>query len=312
MSQAATAHPSIGGIRLCLGGNVFGWTADESASFAVLDAFYEAGGRMIDTAQGYSVWAEGHVGGESEAMIGKWLESRGVRKDMLIATKTGMFGKPGDLEPEKIAEELDRSLGRLRTDYVDLYYAHRDDAATPLQTVCEGFDALVRQGLVREIGASNFTAERLTEAHSVSHSNGMVPFTVLQNEYNLVRRGDYEGAVQDLCVERGIAALPYFGLAAGFLTGKYRSVEDFAKSPRGSGMDRFFEIGQPVLKAMDAIAAETGASHPAIALAWINAQPGIAAPIASARTVDQLSGLLEGASLQLSAEHLARLTAAGA
>lgn len=305
-----TSHPSVGGIRLCLGGNVFGWTADEGASFAVLDKFYEAGGRMIDSAQGYSVWAPGHVGGESEAMIGKWLDARGVRADMLIATKVGMMGQPGDLAPAKVAEELEKSLERLRSDYVDLYYAHRDDESLPLEEVAGGFDALVKAGKVRELGASNFTAERLSAALDVADSNGFAPYGVLQNEYNLVRRGDYEGAVQDLCVARGIAALPYFGLAAGFLTGKYRSTDDFAKSPRGSGMDRFFETGLPVLAVMDAIAAETGASHPAIALAWINAQPGIAAPIASARAPEQLDALLEAVSLELSDDQIARLTAA--
>jgi len=306
------SHCSIGGIRLCLGGNVFGWTSSEDESFAVLDAFHEAGGRMIDTAQGYSVWAPGHVGGESEAVIGKWMVSRGVRKEMLVATKTGMFGKPGDLEPKKIAEELDKSLERLKTDYVDLYYAHRDDPSLPLDEVVGGFDALEKAGKVRELGASNFSAERLEEAFEAAEAFGYIPFTVLQNEYNLVRRGDYEGDVQSICLRHHIAMLPYFGLAAGFLTGKYRSTEDFAKSARGSGMDRFFEAGQPILKAMDEVAAETGASLAAIALAWLNARPGIAAPIASARTVEQLPALLEGASLALTDEHVAKLTAAGA
>jgi aryl-alcohol dehydrogenase-like predicted oxidoreductase len=305
------SHASIGGIRLCLGGNVFGWTSSEVESFAVLDKFYEAGGRMIDTAQGYSVWAEGHVGGESETVIGNWMEARGVRKEMLVATKTGMFGNPGDLEPKKVAEELDKSLARLKTDYVDLYYAHRDDASLPLDEVIGGFDALEKAGKVRELGASNFTAERLEEAFEAAEAFGYIPFTVLQNEYNLVRRGDYEGGVQQVCLNHHIAHLPYFGLASGFLTGKYRSTDDFAKSARGGGMDRFFEIGQPILAAMDEVAAETGASHAAIALAWINAQPGIAAPIASARTVEQLPALLEGAALELSEEHLARLTRAG-
>jgi len=305
------SHCSIGGIRLCLGGNVFGWTSSEVESFAVLDKFYEAGGRMIDTAQGYSVWAPGHVGGESEAVIGNWMASRGVRKDMLVATKTGMFGKPGDLEPKKIAEELDKSLERLKTDYVDLYYAHRDDPSLPLDEVVGGFDALEKAGKVRELGASNFSAERLEEAFEAAEAFGYIPFTVLQNEYNLVRRGDYEGGVQSICLRHHIAMLPYFGLAAGFLTGKYRSTDDFAKSARGSGMDRFFEIGQPILKAMDEVAAETGASLAAIALAWLNARPGIAAPIASARTVEQLPALLEGASLALTDEQMAKLTAAG-
>ena len=304
------SHHSIGGIRLCLGGNVFGWTADEDASFAVLDAFYEAGGRMIDTAQGYSVWAEGHVGGESETVIGNWMAARGVRKDMLIATKTGMMGQPGDLHPHKVAGELDKSLERLKSDYVDLYYAHRDDESLPLDEVIAGFDALEKEGKVRELGASNFTAARLEKAFEAAEAFGYVPFTVLQNEYNLVNRDQYGTELQAVCHKHHIAHLPYFGLAAGFLTGKYRSEADFAKSPRGSGMDRFFEKGMPVLEVMDEIAAETDASLPAIALAWLNTQPGIAAPIASARTVEQLPALLEGASLELSEEHVAKLTAA--
>ncbi|HSG35533.1 MAG TPA: aldo/keto reductase [Sphingomonadaceae bacterium] len=305
------SHHSIGGIRLCLGGNVFGWTADEDASFAVLDAFYEAGGRMIDTAQGYSVWAEGHVGGESEAVIGKWLAARGNRKEMLVATKTGMMGQPGDLAPHKVAAELEKSLERLQTDYVDLYYAHRDEETTPLDEILAGFNALEKQGKARELGASNFSAARLEKAFEAAEAFGYVPFTVLQNEYNLVRREQFGPELQAVCRKHHIAHLPYFGLAAGFLTGKYRSEADFKKSARGSGMDRFFPRGLPVLAVMDEIAAETGASLPAIALAWLNAQPGIAAPIASARTVDQLPALLEGAALELSEEQLARLTAAG-
>jgi aryl-alcohol dehydrogenase-like predicted oxidoreductase len=306
-----TSHPSIAGIPLVLGGNVLGWTADESASFAVLDRFYEAGGRMVDTAQGYSVWAPGHVGGESEAVIGKWLASRGLRGEMRIATKTGMMGEPGDLKPSKVAEELEKSLERLQTDYVDLYYAHRDDTATAVEEVIHGFDALVRQGIVRELGASNYTAERLAEHHTTAHSNGMVPFTVLQNEYNLVMREAYPPELQRLCVERGIAMLPWFGLAAGFLTGKYRTREDLARHNRGSSIERFFDKGLSVLPALDAVAAETGASHGAVALAWLLAQPGIAAPIASARTPEQLDIQFEALELQLTQDQLERLTAAG-
>ncbi len=305
------SHPSIAGINLCLGGNVFGWTADEDASFAVLDAFYEAGGRMVDTAQGYSNWVEGHVGGESEAVLGKWLEARGVRADMRIATKTGMHGQPGDLAPEKVAAELEKSLERLRTDYVDLYYAHRDDETVAQGEMAHGFDALVKAGKVKELGASNFSAERLQSAVLTAKSARITPFSVLQNEYNLISRDAYEGAVQDFCVERDIVLLPYYGLASGFLTGKYRSAEDFSKSVRGGMMTGMLEKGLPVLEAMDSIAAETGASLAAISLAWINAQPGVAAPIASARTVEQLPALLEGASLELTEDQIATLNSAG-
>lgn len=304
------SHASIGGIRLCLGGNVFGWTADESASFAILDKFYEAGGRMVDTAQAYSFWVPGHSGGESEAVIGKWLASRGVRGDMLVATKTAVMAQPGDLAPDKVAEELQKSLERLQTDYVDLYYAHRDEQVTPLDEIAAGFDLLVKAGQVREVGASNFTAERLGAAIDAAEARGLTPYSVLQNEYNLVNRGDYGPELQQLCAARGVVHLPYFGLASGFLTGKYRSTADFAQSARGTGMDRFFEKGLPVLGVMDVIASETGASHAAIALAWLNTQPGIAAPIASARVPEQLDVLIEGATLQLSDDQLARLTEA--
>ncbi|MEO6387250.1 MAG: aldo/keto reductase [Croceibacterium sp.] len=304
-----TSHWSIAGIPLVLGGNVFGFTADEDASFAILDRFYEAGGRMVDTAQGYSVWVPGHVGGESETVIGKWLTSRGVRDDMRIATKTGMFCKPGDLGAQKVAEELHKSLDRLQTGYVDLYYAHRDETGTPLAEVAAGFDALVKAGLAREIGASNYDAARLAAVCDAAHSNGMTPFTVLQNEFNLVERDAYPAALQQLCVEREIAMLPWFGLAAGFLTGKYRSREDLTKHKRGSSIERFFDKGLAVLPALDAVAAETGASLGAVALAWLLRQPGIAAPIASASKPEQLDIQFEALTLELTADQIERLSA---
>jgi aryl-alcohol dehydrogenase-like predicted oxidoreductase len=306
-----TDHPAIAGIPLVLGGNVFGFTADEGTSFAILDRFYEGGGRMIDTAQGYSVWVPGHVGGESETVIGKWLAGRGVRAEMRIATKTGMSGDPGDLAPQKVAEELAKSLERLQTDYVDLYYAHRDEPETPLEEVARGFDTLVKQGVAREIGASNYDAARLAAVHVVAAANGLTPFTVLQNEYNLVERQDYPPELQRLCIDRGIAMLPWFGLAAGFLTGKYRTPEDLKRHNRGSSIERFFEHGMQVLPVLDAVAAETGASQGAIALAWLARQPGIAAPIASASRPEQLDIQFEALALKLSDDQLARLTAAG-
>lgn len=307
-----TNHWSISGIPLVLGGNVFGFTADEDTSFAILDRFYERGGRMVDTAQGYSVWVAGHVGGESETVIGKWLASRGVRGDMRIATKTGMFGNAGDLEPAKVAEELAKSLDRLQTNYIDLYYAHRDEPQTPLEDVAGGFDALVKQGLVRELGASNYDAARLGEVRRVAIDNGLTPFTVLQNEYNLVERKDYTADLQQLCVDQGVAMLPWFGLAAGFLTGKYRTREDLKRFNRGSSIERFFDKGLTILPELDAVAAETGASQGAVALAWLARQPGIAAPIASASKPEQLDIQFEALDLELSDDQLARLTAAGA
>ena len=305
------SHASFGGVSLVLGGNVFGFTADEGTSFAVLDRFYEAGGRMVDTAQGYSVWVPGHVGGESEAVIGRWMSARGVRADMRIATKTGMGGNPGDLAPAKVAEELELSLARLQTDYVDLYYAHRDDAATAQAEAAAGFDALVQGGKVRELGASNYTAARLRSLNDAAEAGGYARFTVLQNEYNLVVRGEFRADLVAYCAEAGISHYPWFGLAAGFLTGKYRSRDDLAKHNRGSSVERFFDAGLAVLPTIDAVAAETGASLGAVALAWLRVQPGITAPIASASRPDQLDVHFEALALELSEDQLARLTHAG-
>ena len=319
-----TNHPSIAGIPLVLGGNVFGWTANGDEGRAVLDAFYEAGGRMIDTADVYSAWIPGHVGGESESFIGEWLESRGVRGDMRIHTKTGMlprgggqhtFGSEGDptlYEPGEVAISLDASLQRLRTDYLDLYYAHRDYTQLLAEHIVQAFDATVKSGKVREIGASNFTADRLSAALDAADARGLTPFTVLQNQYNLVGREDYGPELQRLCTSRGMAMLPFFGLASGYLTGKYRKPEDFEQGNRAHRVKDFDEAGRPILAAMDKIAAEAGATLPAIALAWLVRQPGIPAPIASARTVEQLEQMLEFTRLELSDEQLDRLTAAGA
>ncbi len=310
-----TNSTAIAGIPLVLGGNVFGWTADKDTSFAVLDAFYAAGGRMIDTADVYSAWVPGHKGGESEAVLGEWLEARGVRAEMRIHTKTGMLapggGDPALFTRERIGDSLQRSLERLRTDYLDLYYAHRDYEDLAIADIVAAFGATVESSKVRALGASNFSAARLDEALDAAKSAGTTPFTALQNEYNLVSRDKYEGAVQDLCVEHGIAALPFYGLASGFLTGKYRGEADLGKSVRGTRMTTLIDSGKPMLAAMDAVAGETGASLAQIALAWINAQPGIAAPIASATNVRQVEDLCAAANLTLSEDQLARLTAAG-
>lgn len=308
--SAPSAHPAIAGFRLVLGGNVFGMTADRDRSFEVLDAFYAAGGRMIDTAEGYSDWVPGHKGGESETVIGEWLESRGLRSDMRIHTKTNMYGKPGLSAPEPVARALDASLDRLRTDYVDLYYAHRDEAETPLDQVVAGFDALVRAGKARSVGASNFSTERLAQARDLAARAGATPFSVLQNEYNLVERAGYEGAVQDYCVANGVAMLPYFGLASGFLTGKYRTSEDFAKYVRGDQARAYAAKRPGLLAVLDDVVRESGATHAQVALAWLNAQPGIGAPIASATSAEQVRELCGAATLDLTAEQLARLSAA--
>lgn len=316
-----TDHSALAGASLVLGGNVFGWTADEKNSFAVLDAFYEAGGRMIDTADAYSAWLPGHVGGESERVIGNWLKARGVRRDMRIHTKCGMLsdgivqplGSSGDPElfhPTKVLELLSASLERLRTDYVDLLYAHRDFNQLEIGRIVEAFDGAVAGGGARAIGASNFTTERFATALAHAADSRRVPFTVLQNEYNLLRRDHYTPKLQNLCIESGIAMLPYSGLASGYLTGKYRSPKDFESGDRAFLTKSFAEVGPPVLAAMDAIADETGASLPAIALAWLRKQPGIAAPIASARTEEQVAPLIESMRLNLESGQLTRLTEA--
>ena len=301
-------NPAIAGIPLVLGGNVFGWTADQDTSFAILDAFYAAGGRMVDTADVYSAWVPGHHGGESETVLGDWLESRGVRTDMRIHTKTGMLGGVELYAPERLIQSLERSLERLRTDYLDLYYAHKDYPELPIADIVAAFGGT--SGKVRSLGASNFTAARLSEALAAAKAAASMPFTALQNEYNLVSRAHYGADLQALCTTGGIAMFPFYGIANGFLTGKYRTEADFGKSVRGARMKELIVTGEPMLAAMDAIAAETGASLAQIALAWLNAQPGIGAPIASATSVKQVEELCGMASLSLSPEHLARLDTA--
>jgi len=313
MDMRAVGSGGIETPRLVLGGNVFGWTAKGEEAFAILDRFAEAGGVMIDTADVYSAWVPSHEGGESESLIGEWLRRRGGAKGIAIATKVGMLPMPGDpeLTPPRIGAAADASLKRLGVEAIDLYYAHQDDAKTPLAETLAGFDALVRAGKVRTIGASNYAAERLAEALDISAREGLARYEVLQPEYHLMRRGKYEGALQDLCVAQGIAVLPFYGLASGFLTGKYRSKADFGKSVRGGRMEAFLnERGLRVLAALDEVAAEKGATQAQVALAWLAVQPGIAAPIASARTLEQLEELLGVLTLELNAEHVERLSAA--
>ena len=300
---------------LVLGGNVFGWTVDRAASFAILDAFVDAGGTMIDTADVYSAWVPGHAGGESESVIGEWLRASGKRDRVLIATKVGMLpGEGGEkLAPARIAAAAEASLRRLGIDTIDLYYAHQDDDAVPQGEVMAAFGALVAAGKVRTIGASNVHAARLKSANDTARAAGLPHYEVLQPEYNLVSRHRFEGELQDYCVEYNIGALPYYGLASGFLTGKYRSQADLSKSVRGGRMGALLEgQGAAVLAAMDAIAADTGASLAQIALAWLAAQPGVVAPIASATSVEQLRELLGSWNVTLTSEQRATLDAAGA
>ena len=303
-------HPAIAGIPLVLGGNVFSFTADEDASFAVLEAFHAAGGRMIDTADVYSAWVPGHKGGESETVLGKWFAASGKRADMKLHTKTGMLGGSELYQPERVIASLDASLERLQTDYVDLYYAHRDYEELAIGDIVAAFDGAVRSGKVRSLGASNFTAARLTAALDAAGEQGATPFTVLQNEYNLIARRAYGADLQSLCVTRGIPMLPFFGLASGFLTGKYRTEADLGKSVRGQRMGKLLESGKPMLAAMDDVVRETGASHAQVALAWLRVQPGIGAPIASATTVQQVQELSASTQLELNEEQLARLSSA--
>lgn len=305
-----TDHPAIAGIPLVLGGNVFGFTADEDTSFAVLDAFHAAGGRMIDTADVYSAWVPGHKGGESETVLGKWFAASGKRGDMKLHTKTGMLGGSELYETARVLASLDASLDRLQTDYIDLYYAHRDYEELAMGDIVSAFDGAVRTGKVRSLGASNFTAARLTAALEAADQQGATPFTVLQNEYNLIARDAYGADLQQLCVKRGIPMLPFFGLASGFLTGKYRTEADLGKSVRGQRMGKLLESGKPMLAAMYQVVRETGASHAQVALAWLRVQPGIGAPIASATTVEQVQELCASASLELTEEQLARLSSA--
>lgn len=305
------SHPSITGIPLVFGGNVFSWTIDRDKSFEVLDAYYEAGGRMVDSAEVYGRQPSGERGHQAEAILGEWLESRGVRKDMRIATKTGLDG-PGALAPARVAHALDASLDRLRTDYVDLYYAHRDDEATPLEDAVAAFDAVYQSKMARELGSSNYSTSRLAAIMDTAEKMGAQPFTIAQPEYNLVSRESYEGAMQDLCVSRGVGVLPFFGLASGFLTGKYSSADDWKDSQREGVLNRYdSERNWNVLSALNEVAKDTGETHAVVALAWLNAQPGVLAPIASATSVEQLNELVRAASFSLTEDQLARLDEAG-
>jgi len=315
-----TPHRTLGNTHLAtpplvLGGNVFGWTADKADSFKVLDRFVERGGVMIDTADVYSAWVDGHDGGESESVISEWFETSGKRDKVILATKVGML--PGDggekLAPARIAAACDASLKRLKTDRIDVYFAHQDDENTPQEDVLEAFGKLIAAGKVCVIGASNFTADRLKSARDIARDHAGLPrYEILQPEYNLVARDEFEGALQDYCVAEDIAVTPYFGLASGYLTGKYRTKDDLEGQTRGDRVKHFLEGDGPnVLAAMDRIAEDTGATLPQIALAWLAAQPGITAPIASARTVDQLDDIMGMLDLELSEAQLESLTKAG-
>ncbi|MEU1330952.1 aldo/keto reductase [Streptomyces sp. NPDC005865] len=298
---------------LSLGGNVFGWTADRAASFAVLDAYTAAGGNFIDTADVYSAWVDGNQGGESETLVGEWLAERGNRSDVVIATKVGAHPEFKGLSPATIKGGIDASLRRLGTDYIDLYYTHYDDPSVPVEEIIGTLDGLVRDGKVRAIAASNITPERLQESLDLSDREGLARYVALQPHYNLVSRDTYEGPLQEVASRSGLAAVPYYALASGFLTGKYRPGAK-VESARSGGVAQYVgsERGQRVLTALDEIAEAHGAQVATVALAWLAAQPTVAAPIASARTVEQLPALLAVAELELTPAEIARLTAASA
>ncbi|MET8475538.1 aldo/keto reductase [Streptomyces sp. NPDC006422] len=298
---------------LSLGGNVFGWTADDATSFEVLDAYVAAGGNFIDTADVYSAWVDGNKGGESETVIGKWLASRGRRDDLVIATKGGQHPEYQGLSAANIKAAVDASLKRLGTDHIDLYYTHYDRPDVPVEEIIGGLDAVVKAGKVRHIAASNISAERLQESLDFSEREGLARYVALQPHYNLVSRDTYEGALQDVAARAGLGAVPYYALAAGFLTGKYRPgvTVDSARAA-GAGKHLETERGRNVLAALDDIARAHDAEIATVALAWLAAQPTVAAPIASARIVDQLPALLAVADLELTRAELDRLTAASA
>ncbi len=287
---------------LALGSNVFGWTVDEPAAFAILDAFVAAGFNLIDTADTYSRWVTGNKGGESETIIGKWLRKSGKRDQVVIATKVGSDMGPGKkgLSKTYIRRAVEDSLKRLQTDYIDLYQSHRDDPDTPLEETLEAYSQLIREGKVRAIGASNYSAERLSEALRISRQQGYPSYQSLQPRYNLYDRADYERSLEPLCREKGLGVITYYSLASGFLTGKYRSHQDLSKSIRGEGVKIYLnERGFRILSALDEVAELYHSTPASVALAWLIERPGITAPIASATSVKQLNDLIQATKLEL-------------
>jgi aryl-alcohol dehydrogenase-like predicted oxidoreductase len=306
---------------LILGGNVFGWTADEATSFRILDAFVDAGGTMIDTADVYSFWVDGHVGGESETVIGNWLRRNpGKRARVQIASKVGLLGAPivdgdyaADLEPAQVVRACDASLGRLGVDTIDLYYQHKDDPSVPLADSLGAFDGLKREGKIRAVGLSQYTADRLDEAMRVAEQQGLERPCAFQGWYNLLEREKLEGPLLDAAVKHQLGIIPFYALANGFLTGKYRSSADLASSVRGARVEEYLSGRGPlVLDALDEVAAEQGVAAGAIAIAWTLAQPGIVATLASATRLEQLEQNCAAISVQLTAEQVERLDRASA
>jgi aryl-alcohol dehydrogenase-like predicted oxidoreductase len=287
---------------LAFGGNVFGWTVDEPTAFELLDAFVAAGLNLIDTADIYSRWAPGNSGGESETVIGNWVKQRGNRDKVVIATKVGMEMGPGrkGLSADYVMRSAEESLRRLRTDYIDLYQSHEDDPEAPLEETLGAYAKLVEQGKVRAIGASNYDAARLAEALRISEQAGLPRYESLQPHYNLYERASFERELEPLCLQENVGVIPYYSLASGFLTGKYRSEADLSKSPRGGGATKLLnERGLAILDALDEVARSHDASPAEVALAWLMARPGVTAPIASATSLEQLDELIGAVGLKL-------------
>ena len=300
---------------LCFGGNVFGWTANEAESFRLLDRFTEAGFNFIDTADVYSAWVPGHQGGESETVIGNWLARSGKRDKVVIATKVGMELAPDrkGLSPAWIRRAVEDSLRRLNTEVIDLYQSHWSDPNTPHEETLRAYEALMKAGKVRAIGASNYDAALLTESLKVAKEKGLPRYETLQPQYNLYDRADFDGPLRDLAMREGIGVITYYSLASGFLSGKYRSKEDLSKSPRGSRVEKYLDArGMKILAALDEVAARNGARPAEVALAWVIAREGVTAPIASATSLEQLASLVKSVQLKLSAEDIAALDAASA
>jgi aryl-alcohol dehydrogenase-like predicted oxidoreductase len=298
---------------LVLGGNVFGWTADEPTSFRILDAFVDAGFNMIDTANSYSSWVPGHQGGESETIIGRWLKTSGKRQSVLIATKVGSDMGPNrkGLSKAVILREVEGSLERLQTDHIDLFQSHFDDLETPLEETLSAYDQLIKQGKVRAIGASNYNAERLSQALKVSQEKGYPRYETLQPHYNLAERSQFEGDLAGVCQENRLGVIPYFSLASGFLTGKYRNAADATHKARESSVSKYLnERGFRILQALDEVAERQNATPAQVSLAWLMARPPVTAPIASATSVEQLESLVAAATLRLDETSLEQLNQA--
>src|SRR5580765_3315627 len=315
MKKRRLGQSAIEIVPLMLGGNVFGWTIDEATSFNVLDAFTAAGLNAIDTADGYSTWVAGHKGGESETIIGNWFKRSGKRDKVVIATKVGweIPGEGKGLSKAWILRQAEASLKRLQTDYIDLYQSHRDDPNTPVEETLEAYAQLVKQGKVRVIGCSNFTAERTRESLAASHKNGWPRYESLQPNYNLYERATYEATLEPLALQEQLGVIPYYSLAAGFLTGKYRSQDDLSKSPRGQGVKKFLnDRGFRILQALDQVAERRQSKPAQVALAWLMARKSITAPIASATSLEQVNDLIAAAQLELNTADIKLLDTASA